>query len=79
MQPETMDTTTPMQREPVKSRPLPIALAHELARVKVSDQHRQEVLGRIFRALAPGDQFKCRFELMQCRAARRGELLAEVS
>lgn len=79
MQPETMDRTTPMQREPAKSRPLAIALAHELARVKISDQPRQEVLGRIYRSLTPADQFKCRFELAQCRQARRGELLAEVS
>jgi hypothetical protein len=59
-------------------RELPVALAHELTRAKLADQNRQELLGRIFNTMRPVDQFKCRFELAQCRAAKRGELLAEV-
>lgn len=67
-----------MQRCAASHRPLPVALAHELARTKVSDQERHAMLGRIYRALPPAAQFRCRFELAQCRAAKRGELLAEV-
>lgn len=68
---------TQMGRLP--NRPLPIALAHELARAKVTDQPRQDVLGRIFRTLRPVDQFRCRAELMNCRQAMRGELVAELA
>lgn len=74
-----MQAESHIKRDADMRRELPIALAHELARAKVCDQHRQEVLGRIYRALAPVDQFRCRFELTQCRAAKRGELLAQVS
>jgi hypothetical protein len=61
------------------NRELPIALAHELARAKVTDQDRQLVLGRIFRRLKPVDQFRCRAELMNCRQAKRGELVAQLA
>lgn len=74
---QTQHKEMPASQTP-RMRPLPIALAHALARAKVSDQHRQDVLGRLFRALPPVDQFRCRAELMDCRAAKRGELLAEV-
>lgn len=60
-------------------RELPTALAHMLAATKLSDQGRQAWLGRIFRTLSPVDQFKVRWELAECRAAKRGERLAQVA
>lgn len=59
-------------------RPLPIALAHELARTKLGNQHRQGVLGRIFRGMTPADKLRCMDELGWCRLAKRGEVKAQI-
>lgn len=61
------------------NRPLPIALAHAMASAKVSDQDRQQLLSRVFKAMQPAQQARCRHELAECRAARRGERFAVVS
>lgn len=60
------------------ARPLPVALAHELARAKLGDQDRQQVLGRIFTGLSPADKLRCRDELEWCKLAKRGHVQAVV-
>lgn len=55
-----------------KPRDLPIALAHRFAEAKPGDPV-LEVLNRLYRNLKPSDKLRCRAELHECRAAKRGE------
>lgn len=59
-----------MERQPL--RPLPIALAHQFSKTRIGDPA-QGVLNRIYAAMTLADQVKCRWELLECRAAKRGE------
>lgn len=59
-------------------RALPIALAHELMRTKLGKQVRLALLNRIFTTLKPGDKLRCRNELRECLAAKRGETHAAI-
>lgn len=61
-----------------RSRPLPIALAHCFARTKAGDEGRLALLNGLFGTLTQQDQFVCRAEIHECRAARHGERLAMV-
>lgn len=63
----------------VPARPLPVALAHCLATVKLGDDARHATLYRIFMTLSLGDKMRVQKELRECKAARRGERLAVVS
>lgn len=61
-------------------RPLPIALAHEMAKCKVGrDYARLAVLNRIWDRFNSRERIMCRAELRLCRQGQRGELLAVVS
>jgi hypothetical protein len=61
-----------------KQRPLAIALAHEFASTKATDQARLALLNRHYANLLPVDQIRCRRELLECRAARREGIFAAV-
>lgn len=60
------------------SRPLPIALAHCLVNTSLRRQTRVAVLNRIYRRLKPAQQIRCRLEIIEARAAKRGERIAQV-
>jgi len=60
-------------------RPLPIALAQCLANTKAGEQERMALLNRHFSRLNIRDQFICRAELLECKAAKRGQREAIVS
>lgn len=62
-------------RQPL--RPLHVALAHRLANTKPDDPMRPS-LERLFSGLKPGEQMACRAEATLCRAAKRGEIEAEI-
>ena len=63
-------------------RDLPIALAHcfsgPMLYAGARGQQRMDLLNRIFVQLDPVDQLRCRAELLECRAAKRGERFAIV-
>ena len=64
-------------------RELPIALAHCYAGQRLyageRGQQRMDLLNRIFVQLDPVGQLRCRAELLECNAAKRGQRLAQVS
>lgn len=64
-----------LDRQPL--RPLPIALAQQFVKTRIGDPS-QDVLNRIFAAMRPADQMRCRFEILECQAAMRGEREARV-
>lgn len=67
--------TAPLCAANVRS--LPVALAHALhARRPGADDLPR--LNATYARLAPADQLRCRIELLECRAARRGEREAQV-
>lgn len=60
-------------------RPLPVAMAHEMAKCKVGrDYARLAVLNRVFSSFNSRDRIMCQVELRLCRAGQRGQLLAVV-
>jgi|GEM_PF-6947856 len=61
-----------------KVRTLPIALAHCLVLTKTGDPLMAS-LNRIFTALPSGLKLACLHEMAECRAAKRGERLAQVT
>ena len=70
--PSTLDAL----RAPV--RPLPIALAQQLALTRPKDP-RLALLNSIYMDLSPADKLRCQGELYECRRARRALLLAQVA
>ena len=58
-------------------RPLWKALAHLFARRKPGAAD-LPLLNKLYRGLLPTDQVRCRVEILECRAAIRGERLAVV-
>lgn len=69
-----MMTLHDLRAEP---RPLPVALANQLAACKPGDV-RLGLLNRLYCDLSPGDKLRTIAELHQIRSARRGESLAQV-
>jgi hypothetical protein len=58
-------------------RTLGIALAHCFAVCRAGrDTERLEQLNKLFAKLKPADQIACRWELLQCQRAVRGETFA---
>lgn len=55
--------------------PFPIVLARQLANEKPGTR-RMELLNRLFARLSPADKLRCQAEIAQCKAAKRGLLLA---
>lgn len=51
---------------------LALDLAWYLANAKPGDAN-LAMLNRLYRAMQPKDQLRCRAEMEECRAARRGE------
>lgn len=62
--------TAPLCAANVRS--LPVALAHVMSARKPGDAT-LERLNATYARLTPADQLRCRIELLECRAARRGE------
>lgn len=58
-------------------RPIWMALAHEIVRAKIGTP-RMELLNRIYIRLQQADKTRCQAELAECKAARRGQRLAQV-
>jgi len=58
-------------------KPLPIALAHDMAVTKPGDP-RMVMLNRLFSRLTWAAQQQCKAELQRCREAVRGQHPAEV-
>jgi len=58
-------------------RPLPRALAHAFAATKPGSL-RMDVLNALFRRMTPREQLECRAEMLETKAARRGEKPATV-
>ena len=60
-------------------RRLGVALARAMSKCKPGrDGERLTLLNRVYAGAAPAEQLRCRIELAELRAARRGEQLAEV-
>lgn len=55
---------------------LPLRIAQRLARTPITNQPAQAMLARLFAGLSPAGQLQCRAELLECRAAKRGERIA---
>lgn len=58
-------------------RELPIALAHYAVRRKPGEPGAL-IANKLFARLTPADQLRCRWELHECREARRGQRNAEI-
>lgn len=61
-----------------RPRPLWAALAHCLAGAALGDNERHALLCKLFASLSLADRMLCHSELRACKAAQRGETLAEV-
>jgi hypothetical protein len=59
-------------------RPLPLALAHWSARERPGSP-RWTVANRLYNRFSLAGQIAYRAELLECRAAKRGERLAQIS
>lgn len=57
--------------------PLPVALARRIAKTKVGDPH-MATLNRLFGYMTWQAQAQCKTELSRCRAAQRGESVAQI-
>lgn len=62
----------------LRVRPLPVALAHRLARARPGDPA-MTTFNRLYASLSVADQVRCRAELQECRAAIRGHRPASVA
>lgn len=59
-----------------KPQPLPVVLAQQMVKARVTDTARMDILNRIYRHMTTAQQASCRVEMLMCRKANRGELLA---
>lgn len=56
-------------------RDLAVTIGQQLANEKPGTR-RMELLNRLFARLSPADKLRCQSEIAQCKAAKRGLLLA---
>ncbi len=71
-------TASDIGRMFIARRPLPLALAQSMARCKLGNTERMELLNRLYRTLSPAGQLRCKDELAQCRLAKRGGVEATI-
>lgn len=66
-----------VQQATAARKDLPIALAHRAMRVKPGTPD-DKILARIYAGLNPRDRMRFHAEVGECKAAKRGERLADV-